>query len=87
MPALERWWAQELGDPATAGSQDDVRYAFFPEKRRLLVRQNGIVRTYDSDDHRIAGVAQTNSQNQSLVFLGKHGPVNLDELKLLSSEP
>ncbi len=34
-----------------------MRYAFFPDKQRLLVETNGKLATYDSGDHRISGVS------------------------------
>ena len=38
MKAPERWWPEELGEnPSSAGGQNDARYAFFGEKRRLAV--------------------------------------------------
>jgi hypothetical protein len=56
-------------------------YAFFPEKRRLLVEQSGKLTTYDSGDHRISGVSQQQSQGQSLAFTDQNGLVKLDDLK------
>ena len=41
MKPMQRWWPQELGEPASSGGQNDVRYAFFPEKRRLLIETGG----------------------------------------------
>ena len=59
MKGIERWWPQELGDPSSSGSQNDTRYAFFAEKRRLLVEANGKRSTCDSDDRQITGVSQS----------------------------
>ena len=35
------WWPQELGDPSSVGSQNDMRYAVFPVKRRLVIDDHG----------------------------------------------
>jgi hypothetical protein len=77
----EKWWPADLGQPSSSGSQNAVRYAFFPEKRRLLIERDGNLTTYDAGDHRISGVSQHQSHGHSLAFTSQHGPVNLGELK------
>jgi hypothetical protein len=84
MSSIERWWPQALGDPATAGSQDGMRYAFFPEKRLLLIEEDGKVKTFDSSRHRISGVSQANRESRSLAFASQLGPVRVEDLKRLS---
>ena len=81
MSGGEMWWPADLGQPSTSGSQNAMRYAFFPEKRRLLIEQDGKLTTYDSGDHRISGVSQQQSHGHSLAFTSQNGSVNLDELK------
>jgi hypothetical protein len=81
MPAMEKWWPDELGHASASGSQNGVRYAFVPDKQRLLIEENGELRTYDSGDHRIAGVSQHPSHGHSLAFTSQSGVVDLDELK------
>lgn len=78
MPAGEAWWPQHLGQPSASGSQDDLRFAFFPEKRRLLVQRGGTVATYDSGERRIGGVSQ--AEDGSLAFTTEDGSGKLDEL-------
>jgi len=56
MSGGERRWPKELGQPSSSGSQNSMRYAFFPEKNRLLVERDGTLTTYDSGDHQIGGV-------------------------------
>src|ERR1700722_15061370 len=34
-----QWWPAELGNPASAGAQNDLRYAFFSDPRRLAIQQ------------------------------------------------
>ena len=72
------WWPSDLGEPATRGSQGGLRYAFFPEKHRLLVEKDGAVTAYDSGDHRIGGVSQGSG---SLRFTDEVGEVDLGSLK------
>lgn len=83
MPPLERWWPSDLGEPASAGSQNDLRYAFFPAARRLIVDKQGVATTYDTGDHRIGGVSQASASLQSVEFTSQHGPIRLGELKVV----
>jgi len=79
------WWPEELGAPASSGAQDGMRYAFFPQKRRLLIEQDGKKTVYDSADHQISGVAQQSGHSASLVFTSQSGPVALETLRRAES--
>ncbi|WP_347379717.1 hypothetical protein [Methylobacterium sp. Leaf466] len=79
MQGSEAWWPQELGRPSTSGGQNDLRYAFFPDKQRLVIEENGKRTTYDSGDHQINGVSQ--SSGGSPRFRSQNGEVALDQLK------
>jgi hypothetical protein len=81
---IEAWWPAGLGEPTSAGSQDSMRYAFFPEKQLLLIEENGKVKTFDSGLHSIRGVSQDNAHTRSLAFTSQHGPVRVQDLKRLS---
>jgi hypothetical protein len=81
MTGGETWWSDDLGQPSSSGSQNGMRYAFFPDKRRLLIDENGKVTTYDSGDHRIGGVSQQDGDHRTLTFTSQNGPVKLDDLK------
>ncbi|WP_102110412.1 SHOCT domain-containing protein [Oceaniglobus roseus] len=76
-------WPEDLGQPASEGSQNDMRYAYFPEKRRLAVSVNGRLTIYDSGDHRIGGFGQAQGGGQSLSFTSQHGLVRLSELPVV----
>ncbi|MET7242637.1 SHOCT domain-containing protein [Methylobacterium sp. EM32] len=77
------WWPEGLGQPATSGAQNDARYAFFPEARRLAIETGGRVTLYDTGDHRIGGVSQQQGSSYSLSFTSQFGPVRLDELPVV----
>ena len=77
------WWPSDLGDPATQGAQNSMRYAFFPGKKRLLIEKDGKVTAYDSGDHQISGASQQQSGQQSLAFTSQNGSVDLDSLTKL----
>jgi hypothetical protein len=81
MDAGPKWWPEDLGEPGTSGSQNDVRYAFFPEPHRLAIEQDGKVTLYDTGDHQISGVSQQQGGSNSLAFTSQKGDVNIEELK------
>ena len=73
------WWPEDLGEPSSSGSQNGMRYAFFPDKKRLVVETDGKSRSYDSGDHRINGVQQSNGG--TATFSDENGTVDLKDLK------
>jgi hypothetical protein len=75
------WWPAELGDPSSSGAADEVRYAYFPEKHRLLIERAGKRTIFDTADHQFRGVLQSSSGASSLSFLSQHGRVDIDSLK------
>jgi Short C-terminal domain len=76
-------WPAELGSPASAGSQNDLHYAFFPAARRLAIRQGGRLSIYDTGDHQITGFSQQQSGDQSLTFTSQLGLVRVADLPLV----
>ena len=77
------WWPAGLGSPSTSGGQNAMRYAFFPDARRLVVDDNGKQTIYDTADHRITGVSQQQSTSQSLTFSSQSGAVRVDDLAVV----
>lgn len=76
------WWPKGLSSPSSSGSQNGVRYAFFPDQRRLAVEQDGNIKQYDTGEHRISGVSQAqSSQGGNLRFTSQSGDVDLALLK------
>jgi hypothetical protein len=79
-----QWWPAEFGSPSSVGSQNSVRYAFFPKAHRLVIEEDGKRSVYDTGSHRISGVSlQQHGSRRSLAFHSQHGPVRLDELTRL----
>ena len=72
------WWPAHLGTPSAVGAQNDLRYAVFPG--RLVIKDGGHVETYDTGDHRIFGVAQAQSADQTLTFTSQNGLVRVTDL-------
>lgn len=73
-------WPAELGRIGASGAQNDIRYAVFPETRRLAVARGAKVTVYDTGEHRIGGVAQAQGGDASLTFTSQLGPVRLADL-------
>ena len=78
--AAPDWWPAKLGRPSAAGSQNGMRYACFPDARRVAVEQGGQVTVYDSGDHRISGASQQQSAGQDLTFHSQRGPIRAQDL-------
>jgi ketosteroid isomerase-like protein len=84
MKAPERWWPEALGhQPSSTGGQNEQRYAFFADKQRLAVDAgDGSVKVYETGDHRISGVQQSQSgTGGKLTFTSQHGEVDLATLE------
>jgi hypothetical protein len=85
MDSGPKWWPEDLGELGTSGSQNDVRYAFFPKTHRLAIQQDGTVTVYDSGDHQISGVSQQQGGSRSLAFTSQKGDVKVAEMNKVSS--
>jgi hypothetical protein len=81
-----RWWPPELGEPASVGAQNEMRYAFFPTFRRIAIQQGGRLRIYDSGEHRLSGFSQQQGGDQSLIFTSQFGVVRLADLPEVSAK-
>ena len=82
-PTSPAWWPNGLGHPAAVGGQNDLRYAIFPEIRRLVIDDRGTSSTYDTGDHQIFGVAQAQSSERTLSFTSQDGLVKVTDLTKL----
>lgn len=75
------WWPEALGSASATGGQNTMRYACFPDQRRLAVMRDGRVEVYDTGEHRIGGFSQQQSGGQTLSFTSQMGTVRLEDLK------
>jgi hypothetical protein len=82
--ASGQWWPAELGFPNGTGAQNQVRYAYFSEKRRLAIELNGHVTVYDTLDHQISGVSQQQGRGGSLTLTSQHGTVSVSTLPVVA---
>jgi hypothetical protein len=78
------WWPGDLGSPSSSGSQNNIRYAFFPQARRLAVQRDGQVTVFDTLDHNIGGVSQQQGGGSSLTFTSQYGTLSTLNLPLVS---
>lgn len=83
----DRWWPAGLHSPSTSGAQNDMRYAWFADQRRLAIESGGKVTVYDTQDHRISGAAQQQSASGSLKLTSQHGTIDLESLPVVSPLP
>ena len=81
-PGSSQWWPRDLGVPFSSGSQNNSRYAVFPQ--RLAVESNGQVTVYDTLDHHVGGVSQQQGGNNSLTFSSQYGTLAVSSLPIVS---
>jgi hypothetical protein len=74
------WWPVNLGTPSPVGTQNELRYAVFPGRRRLAIKDGGRVEIHDTGNHRIFGVAQAQSADQTLTVTSQDGLVRVKDL-------
>ena len=79
------WWPSELGSPSSSGSQNNIKYAFFPAPvSRLAIEINNEVSVYNTLDHHISGVSQQQGGGFSVLFSSQYGYVDVLNLPLVS---
>ena len=79
-----QWWPSDLGAPTSTGSQNNVRYAYFGEPRRLAIELHGKVTVYDTLDNQISSFSQQQSHAGSLSFHSQHGLIDVGALPVIS---
>ena len=80
-------WLDGFGVPSTSGAQGDLRYAYFPDRRRLVIQRGSQVTIFDTGEHRISGVAQQQGKDSSLTFTSQLGRVRLADLPVVGPAP
>jgi hypothetical protein len=78
------WWGADLRWPTSTGAQNDVRYAYFAQARRLAIDINGQVTIYDTLDHQIGGFSQQQGYGGSLTFSSQYGLVEVSRVPVLA---
>ena len=80
----EGWWPSGLGAPSSTGAQNSMRYACFPQTRRLAVERDGVMTVYDTGEHRLSGFSQAQSSSQTLKFSSQIGTVGIEDFRVVS---
>jgi hypothetical protein len=80
------WWPMNLGTASAVGAQNDLQYAVFPGTRRLAIKDGEHIEIYDTGNHRIFGVAQAQSVDQTLTFTSQDGLVRVKDLLKVRNE-
>jgi hypothetical protein len=78
------WWPADLRWPNSTGAQNNVRYAYFAQARRLAIEVNGRVTVYDTLDHQIGGFSQQQSYGGSISFNSQYGLIDVASLPIIS---
>ncbi|MGB7157079.1 MAG: hypothetical protein WBD40_03370, partial [Tepidisphaeraceae bacterium] len=86
-PAGESWWPASFGHPAASGEQHGIRYAYFPDRDRLLIQQGARIDSYDTAGRRITGYSQQQSTAAQICFTTEAGPLHLSTLKCVPISP
>jgi hypothetical protein len=83
------WWPADLGLglPASSGAQNAMRYAYFPQARRLAVDAGGVVMVYDTGEHQIGGFGQQQGGDASITLSSQFGTVRLSDLPVVWPAP
>jgi hypothetical protein len=82
-PVAVTWWPAWLGSPNATGAQNNTRYAYFANSRRLAVDTGGDVWVYDTLDHQIGGFSQQQGSGGGMTFSSQYGTVNLGSLPVV----
>lgn len=80
------WWPADLRWPNSTGAQNNVRYAYFAQARRLAIEVHGSVTVYDTLDHQIGGFSQQQSGGGSLSFSSQYGLMDVASLPVVSRD-
>ncbi|MEY4748071.1 MAG: hypothetical protein RIQ60_285 [Pseudomonadota bacterium] len=79
------WWPADLQWPNSTGAQNNVRYAYFAQARRLVIDVAGTVTVYDTLDHQIGGFSQQQGGGGTLGFSSQYGLIDVTSLPVISS--
>lgn len=80
------WWPKEFGAPSSVGGQNQMRYAYFPTARRVVVDRGdgGSFVVLDTLDHAIGGFSQqqggAGDPFHGVSFSSQHGQFSLAAL-------
>src|ERR1700679_2697318 len=87
-PVSNSIWPSELGTASTSGTSPDMRYAYFPQNRRLAVEWHGVLTIYDTAEYQFRGMLEAHSAEAiGTSILTQRGRVRLTDLATVSAPP
>jgi len=84
LTTASNWWPAELGTPNMTGAQNQMRYAYFADKKRLVIEIKGQLTVFDTLDHQLSGVSQQQGTSNTLTFTSQHGTLDLLSLPIVA---
>jgi hypothetical protein len=78
------WLPLQLRTPSASAARGDIKFAFFAEKRRLLIENSGQWVLYDCGDHQIRAIRARLDPSEELTFTSQRGELPIAELRPLS---
>jgi hypothetical protein len=85
-PASTSDWPSELGTASTSGASPEMRYAYFPQNRRLAVEWRGVLTIYDTAGYQFRGMLHAHSaESVGVSILTQLGRVRLADLSTVSA--
>jgi hypothetical protein len=71
---------------STSGTSPEMRYAYFPQIRRLAVEWRGVITIYDTAEYQFRGMLQAHSaETVGMSILTQRGRVRLTDLVTVSA--
>ena len=84
--AAAGWWPAELGQPAAVGGQNELSYAYFPDKHRLAIRHGDTLSIYDTAGYMITSFSQQQQSGlQGLYCRSQQGVIAVITLPMVAS--
>jgi hypothetical protein len=85
-PTSKSSWPSELGIASTSGTSPEMRYAYFPQNRRLAVEWHGVLTIYDTAEYQFRGMLEAHSaETVGTSILTQRGRVRLTDLATVST--
>src|ERR1700685_3451606 len=85
-PVSKSNWPSALGIASTSGTSPEMRYAYFPQNRRLAVEWQGVLTIYDTAEYQFRGMLQAHSAEAvGISILTQRGRVRLTDLATIAA--
>lgn len=76
-----QWWPGHFKSaPASTGTQNEYRYAYFPKENALVIQTGGKTTVYDTTGHTITGFGQQQSTVPGFHFHTRQGNIAVSSL-------